>query len=111
MIYRFQEFQARTLRGMSYAARSLMGLILFVLFLCSISSLWHWPIARSALSFAMLAGFFLTASRKELGGHLAFFRAGKTSRLSVDAKLLGLEVLISVAVNGFLVLRHLIAQT
>jgi hypothetical protein len=111
MTEKIQGFQARTLRGMSYVARSLMGSILFVLFLCSISSLWDWPIARCVLSFAMLAGFFLTASKRELGGHLAFCRAGKVSRLSIDAKLSGLEVLISVALNGFLILRHVVTQT
>ncbi len=74
----------------------------FVFFLISLSSLWGWPVVRSALAYTMLAGFFFTMSKKELGGHLAW--ATKCSKLSVDAKLLGVEVLISTAVNGVLIL-------
>lgn len=104
-----QKLQGRALRSLSYAARVLIGLVSFVLFLVSIGALWDWPIARSALAFSTNAAFFLDFSKRDLGSYFAFCSLARATKLTIDTKLLGLEVLASALINSFLILGHLLS--
>lgn len=73
-----------------------MGLVFFAL---SISYTWGWPIARGAIAFLILLGFFLDFSKRELGGYRSLMDLKNLKRLTIDTKFLGLEVVSSTAIN------------
>ena len=91
----------RVISRLSCAARLLINLGMLAFFVVSISTWWVWPDIRSIGALVLLAAFFLDASKKELGSFFAFFKRTRLSNLSIDSKLLGLMVLVSMAVNAF----------
>ena len=106
MIARVPRLRERTIRGMSHSARAWIGLMGFVFFLISISCLRNGPVGRALIAFFMLAVFLLDFLRRDIGSYAGIFRPTQVRQLSLDTKLLGVQVLASAAINIVLLIRQ-----